>query len=85
MGKPPFSPSFSALRPQSTSISHSISMGSERSKAARRVFGGCRLRNPTPTHGNPGKVEQFCGFGLDHADACVAAVRRLAVRSQRYP
>src|SRR4029077_19211278 len=24
-------------------------------------------------------------FGLDHADACVAAVRRLAVRSPRYP
>jgi hypothetical protein len=73
----PFSASFPALRLQSTSTNHSISMGSERSKAATRVVGGCRLRNPIPTHGNPGNLEQFCGFGLDYAAACVAAVRRL--------
>jgi hypothetical protein len=43
IGKPLSQPLFAALRPQSTSTNHSISMGSKRSKAATRVVGGCRL------------------------------------------
>ena len=69
-GNPLSQPLFRALRPQSTSINHSISMGSRAQQGGDTDSRSAECETPISTPGSPGKVEQFCAFGGRRGSPC---------------